>query len=172
MEQLDSFFSNSFFMYFSGISTVIVILTALYSVFLVSKGVLPVLRRLGYGLSKRKIAVFADSRFDDLKEILVDSGLFKEKNIIKIGKESIRKADDISLRLMHWDAYKDELQEILRYKKDMHALIVYAPQNEDRIGGADIDAINRNRNAIIVNFRGRLLNDVLTSMITTGYRRK
>ncbi|MBL6957192.1 MAG: hypothetical protein ISR54_10330 [Chlorobium phaeobacteroides] len=171
--QMDSYFSLPFFTVFGGISSVIVIAAALYSGYLFWQGVFPVLWRLGHGLSSRKIAVFADSdKFDDLKKILIDSGLFKEKNIIKIGKESIRKADDISLRLMHWDAYKDELQEILRYKKDMHALIVYAPQNEDRIGPDDIDAINKNRNTIIVNFRGRLLNDVLTSMITTGYQKK
>ena len=170
--QMDSFFSLPFFTVFGGISSVIVIAAALYSGYLFWQGVFPVLWRLGHGLSKREIAVFADSMFDELKQILVDSGLFKEKNIIKLGKGSIRKAEGISLLLMHWDAYKDELQEILRYKKDMHALIVYAPQNEDRIGPDDINAINKNRNTIIVNFRGRLLNDVLTSMITTGYQKK
>lgn len=172
MEQLVSFFSQPFFILFSGISTVIVIATAFYSIFLFLKGVFPVLWRLGHGLSRRKIAVFAESKFDSLKEMLVDSGLFEEKNIIKIDKESIRKAEDISLLLMHWDAYKDVLQEILPMKKDLDALIVYAPQNEGRIDDASRDTINRNRNAIIVNFRGRLLNDVLTSMITTGYRKK
>jgi len=171
LDQINSFFSLPFFTVFGGISTIIVIAAALSSGYLFWQGVFPVLWRLGHGLSKREIAVFADSMFDELKQILVDSGLFKEKNIIKLGKGSIRKAEGISLLLMHWDAYKDELEEILRNKKDMHALIVYAPQNEDRIGPDDINAINKNRNTIIVNFRGRLLNDVLTSMITTGYQK-
>ncbi len=172
MDQISSFFSQPFFILFSGISSVIVIGTFFYSLFLYVTGVFPVLWRLGHGLSSRKIAVFADSKFDELKQILVDSGLFKAKNIIKIGKGSIRKADDISLRLMHWDAYKDELQEILPMKKDLDVLIVYASQDEDRIDDASRDMINKHRNVIVVNFRGRLLNDVLTSMITTGYQKK
>jgi hypothetical protein len=32
--------------------------------------------------------------------------------------------------------------------------------------------INEARNATIVNFRGRLLNDVLVSLLTTGYQAK
>ncbi|MCG8342673.1 MAG: hypothetical protein MI684_07535 [Chlorobiales bacterium] len=172
MDQVISFFSHPFFILFSGMSTVIVIVTMLYSIVLVSKGVFPVLWRLGYGLSKRKIAVFADGRFDDLKAMLVDSRLFREKNILRIDKGSIKKARDISLLLVHWQVSKDFFEEILAMINDGDALIIYAPQNEGRIDDAGRDAINRNRNAIIVNFRGRLLNDVLTSMITTGYRQK
>lgn len=172
MEQLVSFFSQPFFILFSGISTVIVIATAFYSIFLFLKGVFPVLWRLGNGLSRRKIAVFADSKFDDLKDMLVDSGLFRQKNIVRIDKDSIDKAKNISLLLMHWDAYKDSFSDILGIKDDADALIVYAPQDEGPIEEIDRDTLNKKRNAIIVNFRGRLLNDVLTSMITTGYRQK
>ena len=172
MDHVIAFFSNPFFIIFSGISTFIVLVTALYSIFLVSKGVLPVLWRLGYGLSRRKIAVFADSKFDDLKAMLVDSGLFKENNILKISKESIGKAEDISLLLMQWDAYKDVFQDILMIKNDLDALIVYAPQNEGLINDPDRDAINKQRNAMVVNFRGRLINDVLSCMMTTVYQKK
>jgi len=172
MEQLVSFFSHPFFILFSGVSTVVVIATAAYSIFLVSKGVFPVLWRLGYGLSKRKIAVFADGKFDILKDMLVDSRLFREKNILRIDRESIKKARDISLLLVHWDACKEVIDQILDIKDDGDALIVYAPQDEGRIDDASRDTINSNRNAIIVNFRGRLLNDILTSMITTGYRKR
>jgi len=58
-------------------------------------------------------------------------------------------------------------------KKDSTPLIVYAPQNEGRIEPQEvIDEINQHRNSVIVNFRGRLLNDILTSMITTSYEKR
>lgn len=172
MDQIVAFFENPFFSVLGGVSTVMVIVTAGYSAYLVLIGVFPVLRRLGYGLSKRKIAVFADSEFDDLKAMLVDSKLFRAKNIVRITKGAIDTAEDISLLLMHWNAYKDAVLDILAVKKDQDALIVYAPQNEGRIDDTARDIINKKRNTIIVNFRGRLLNDVLTSMITTGYQQK
>jgi len=171
LDQINSFFSLPFFTVFGGISTVVVIAAALYSGYLFWQGVFPVLWRLGHGLSKREIAVFADSQFVDLKAMLVDSGLFRGENIVQISKESIDKAEDISLLLMHWDAYKDVLHKILPIKKDRDALIVYAPQDEGRIDPDSMDKINKKRNAIIVNLRGRLLNDVLSSMITTGYQK-
>lgn len=172
MEHIIAFFSHPFFAVFGGISSLVVLATFFYSVFLFSQGVIPVLWRLGNGLSSRKIAVFADEKYDDLKGILVDSGLFRDRNILRIDKDSIDKAKNISLLLMHWDAYKGSFNDILGIKDDTDALIVYAPQNEGPIEEIDRDTLNKKRNAIIVNFRGRLLNDVLTSMITTGYRQK
>lgn len=173
MEPVTSFFSHPFFIYYTGISTVYIIGTVCYAAFLGSKGVFHVLLQLGRGLSKRKIAVFADEQFDDLKEILVDSQLFQEKNIIQIRRSSIKKAKDISLLLVHWQFSKDFLKEILAEKKDEDALIVYAPQDGDgRIDDVTLKMINNNRNAIIVNFRGRLLNDVFNCMVTTGCLKK
>jgi hypothetical protein len=171
MTQVVSFFNLPFFTLFGGISTVITILAFLYAVFLVSKGVLPVLWRLGNSLSKRKIAIYSDSKFDDLKAMFIDSGLFNEKNIIRIEKSSIEKARDISLLLVHWSSCKSELDRIFDIKKDQDALIVYAPQDEGRVDDRERDMINDRRNAIIVNFRGRLLNDVVICMMTTGYKK-
>lgn len=139
---------------------------------MVSIEVLRVLWRLGHGLSKRKIAIFADGKYEDLKAMLIDSGLFKEKNIIQINNSSIEKAKDISLLLVHWEPFKDKFDRILGVKSDQDALIVYAPQNEGKIDDKERDMINDRRNAVIVNFRGRLLNDILSSMLTTGYRKK
>ncbi|NTV18269.1 MAG: hypothetical protein HGA83_02440 [Bacteroidales bacterium] len=166
-----SFFNQPFFTLFGGISTVFNILVFLSTGFLVLTGVLPVLWRLGKNLSKRKIAIYSDTKFDDLKAMLIDSGLFKENNIIRIEKTSIEKARDIALLLVHWSSCKSELDRILNIKNDQNALIVYAPPDEGRVDDRERDMINVRRNAIIVNFRGRLLNDVLTCMMTTGYKK-
>ena len=146
------------------------ILLYVFIAILVIKGILPVLYRLGIGLTRRKIAIFADTKFDSLKDLLVDSGLFNEKNIVKIDKESIKKAEDISLLLVHYKPFRDKIDEIISIKRDSDALIIYAPSEDGRIEENVLRKINSQRNTIVVNFRGRLLNDILVSMITTGYK--
>jgi hypothetical protein len=52
------------------------------------------------------------------------------------------------------------------------ALIVYSPQGADKIDQASLKKIDNEPNSVIVNFRGRLLNDIFTSVITTSYDKK
>lgn len=134
------------------------------------KGILPVLWRLGIGLSKREIAIFSDNEFDGLKSLLVDSKIFRHKNIVRIDKGSIRKAENLSLLLVDWKSFEGNIDEILQIKKDSAALIIYAPPQA--VKPDDVTKINLHRNSIIVNMRGRLLNDILTSMMTTGFEEK
>jgi len=47
--------------------------------------------------------------------------------------------------------------------------ILIFSQEEGLIPREDLGKINQHRNVIIVNFRGRLLNDIVTSLITTSY---
>jgi hypothetical protein len=167
-----AFFDTPFFVIAGGISTVVTLVAILYGVYLFARGVIPVWLRLGMGLSKRKIAVFADKEFDDLVNILVDSGIFRKSNVLKITKGAIKKAEDITLYLVHWKCFNDKLDEILAIKRDATALLVYAPQDEGKIDQESLGKINAERNSLVINFRGRLLNDVLACMITTSYKRK
>jgi hypothetical protein len=172
MQTIIDFFDHPVFIVLGGISTLITLIAVLYGIYLFAKGIFPVWYRLGMGLSRRKIAVFAENEFDGLKNMLVDSGLFQKANVIKIDKGSIKKAEGMTLFLMHWKSFESDLDDILRIKKDSAALIIYAPQNEGSINKAVLEKINRERNSIIVNFRGRLLNDILTCMITTSYEKR
>jgi len=153
------------------VSTLLFILASLYAVYLSLRGILPVLYRLGLALSKRRIAIFAESDdFNNLKNVLVDSKLFKEKNILQIDKESIRKAEGESLLLLHWESFKDRLDAVLEIKKDAAALIVYAPTEGGKIDDDAMKKISDHRNIIVVNFRGRLVNDVLACMMTSSWK--
>ena len=168
--QIYNFFNSPFFVIWGGISIIITIYVAIRSLVYIFKGVVPVWYRLGKGLSRRKIAVFAETqRYNELKSLLTDSGLFSEKNIVRIDQNSIKKAKGFTLLLVHHFSFKKKLEEIINLKKDEAALIIYAPQSEGRIDGEMINKINDQRNSIIVNMRGRLINDILTSMMTTGY---
>ena len=165
------FFNHPFFVCVGGLTTLLAVVGLLYTIYLFTKGLLPVWYRLGMGLAKRQIAVFATDEFANLRGMLVDSRLFTPKNIVQIDRESMKKAESATLLLVHWKPFKEHLDEILRLKRDSDAMIIYAPQKEGFIDDASLTKINSERNAIIVNFRGRLLNDIFTSMITTSYEK-
>lgn len=172
MEPIVDFFNHPAFIVLGGISTLITLLAVLYGIYLFARGIFPVWYRLGMGLSKRKIAVFAEKEFDDLRDMLFESGLFLKENVIKIEKQSIKKAKGMTLFLMHWKSFESEIEKILELKELGTALIVYAPQSEGFIDKPMMEKISQERNSIVVNLRGRLLNDILVSMITTGKKTK
>ncbi len=168
IDSIVSLFDNPIFMVLGGIFSLLTVVTFLYTFWIVVKGVMPVWYRLGLALTKRKIVIFAkDDNYENLKNVLVESDLFKEKNIKMIDEKSIQKAENDSILLVHWNSYKDNLEKILSIKKDTSALIVYAPTEEGRIDENSMAEMSKHRNVIIVNFRGRLLNDVLVSMMTS-----
>jgi len=172
MQTIVDFFNHPAFIVLGGISTLITLIAVLYGIYLFARGIFPVWYRLGMGLSKRKIAVFAEKEFDDLRDMLYESGLFLKENIIKIEKQSLKKAKGMTLFLMHWKSFENEIEKILAMKELGTALIVYAPSGEGKLDMAMMEKINQERNSIVVNFRGRLLNDILVSMITTGNKTK
>ncbi|MBJ2126305.1 hypothetical protein [Flavobacterium sp. IB48] len=171
MNELINFFNHPFFVIVGGISTVVAIVGFGYGILTIIRGVLPVWIRLGKGLSNKKIAVYAESEFDDFKNLLIDSGLFKEKNIEKITKSSLSKGETHTMMLVNFNEFADRIEDILRFKKDSDALIVYV-SNGVRVPQNTMDGINNHRNSIVVTFRGRLLNDIVTSLITTAYEKK
>lgn len=150
-------------------TTLIVVIALLVGIYRWFTGISPALLRLGKGLAGRKIAIFADAdNFTSIRNLLVDSDLFKEKNIAQITKNELKKAGNYSLFLAHWQSIASYLDSILSEKKDATAFLIYAPQEEGSISKGDIAKINQHRNVIVVNFRGRLLNDIIVSLITTS----
>lgn len=170
MEFIINFFNHPFFSIVGGIATIAMTAGFCYTVILVLKGVFPVWYRLGIGLSKRQIAVFAENEYTSLESMLIDSKIFYKT--IKINKNEIKKAEKETIFLVHWSEFKDEINEILTIKKDSTPLIIYAPTKEGSIDNENMDKINTHRNSVVVNFRGRLLNDIFTSLITTSYEKR
>lgn len=136
-----------------------------------ARGILPVLLRLGNGLAKRRIAVFAESKeYESLRSLLVDSKLFRKKNIVCISKQDdLGRAENTSLYLLHWPSWKDSIDKVLEKKKDGTGLVVYSPHSSSPIPNEVLVSLNKHRNTTVTNFRGRLQSDLLVSMITTSY---
>ncbi|HHF7344525.1 TPA: hypothetical protein ACPSKB_000930 [Legionella feeleii] len=171
--QILSFFSSPFITIIGGFSTLILIISAIYTIWCILTGIVPVWIRLGKGLSKSTIAIFSESQYSSLKNMIVDSKIFKEKNIMHVTKQDLKKAACASILLVHWKDFQSEMDNILALKKDNTALIIYAPQNEGRIEDQELlNKIDKERNSVLVNFRGRLMNDILTSLITVNYEQQ
>lgn len=154
------------------ISTIIVILVFIIGLVMWSRGIIPALLRLGNGLSKRKIAIFATSdQANSLESLLLDSSLFQEKNITHVlTAEDVGRAENSTMFLAYWPDCENYIDQILAKKVDDTALIIYAPTELGRVSNEDMAKINQHRNVVLVNFRGRLINDIVVSMITTSYQ--
>ncbi|HLY29642.1 MAG TPA: hypothetical protein VKQ36_01315 [Ktedonobacterales bacterium] len=136
--------------------------------------IIKVLYKLGKGLAGRKIAIFAKGdSVNSLMRLLTETKLFQEKNVITISDVGdLGWAEQATVFLVHWIDWMDDFDAILDLKKqrDKAALIVYAPQKEGFILPETMDKLSQPHNVTVTNFRGRLLNDIVVSMITTGYQ--
>ena len=153
------------------IDAALIVAGLLYGIYLWGSGIAPVLLRLGNGLAKRKIAIFAKGdNLTSLRRLLGDSKLFPAKNILEVPSErDLECAKDASLYLVYWPDWHDHIEEILHRKPDECALLVYQPYDQGRISEELMKRLDGKRHTAVTNFRGRLLNDIVTSIITTSY---
>lgn len=160
--------------FIGSIETIVLIVGFIWLFVLWSKGIFPALLRLGNGLAKRKIAIFArGDNLSSLRSLLIDSKLFNGKNIYDIANvKDIGRAECATVYLVFWPDWKDDIGEILHKKVDECALVVYAPYDQGRVPDEQMKNIDGKRHTAVTNFRGRLLNDIVTAMITTGYEKK
>ncbi len=167
------FFSHDIFIVMGGICSIIFVIGLITVVWQCFSGLLPVLWRLGRSLSDRTIAFYVQGEIkEDIRLLLEDSGVFKKENIQVILPSAAESGDKHSLHLVHYSSCGPRLVEILKNVKSSHALVIYAPQNEGAIPSKDLEEINKKRNVVVVNFKGRLLNDLVSAMITTSFPAK
>lgn len=113
------------------VTTALSLLALLYGIYAwFIKGTLPVLLRLGKGLSKRTIAIFAKGdHLSSLENLLLDSKLFDKKNIRGISSDSdLGRAEQATLFLVFWPDWQTQIREILPLVKNSTALVIYAPK--------------------------------------------
>lgn len=153
------------------VATVVLVLQGVVFTVLWIRGIFPVLYRLGNGLARRKIALFAKGdSLASLRSLLEHSTLFRAGNVLPITRDGdMGIATRATLFLVYWPDWKDSLPAILEHKADGVALIVYAPQEHGLLPPEAIALLDTHRNVVLNNFRGRLLNDIVASMITTSY---
>ena len=136
------------------------------------RGILVPVWRLGNGLAKRKITIFAKGdNQESFKNLLLESSLFSSKNIKFVTKkEDFGTAENSTLYLVIWDDFGCEIKEILNKKTNKTALIVFAKPNQ--LTPENWEGLGSHHNVTVVNFKGRLLSDMLVSLMVTGYEKK
>lgn len=179
IQMIVDFFNHPFFIIFGGITASLSVIGVLLSIVFWVLGIGPLLLRLGFGRWFRKISIASNPQeYNNLKNDLVDSGIFRKDNIEpQISSQSFSKISSSDLVLVHYQSFsEEEIKKILSYKKHKSGMIFYFPEFSPREGKVIPDnivkEINANSNTIIVNMRGRLLNDILTLLITTSYEKR
>lgn len=159
------------------LTTVFAIVLFVWAVISWFLGVYPLFLRLGFGRWSRKIAIAAENNmYSSLKADLVDTGVFREKNIYQVKRDSLAKIKEESLVLVHYQSFKEsDIKRILSSKKSNAGFIFYFPEfapPKVAISPEIMKAINNEPFTIIVNMRGRLINDIVTTLISTGYDKR
>ena len=166
--ETDMDLASKFFTVFGLISTISAIFIFVYGVILWCRGIFPVLLRLGKGLAKYKIAIFAtDPHGRELKKLLTASGLYRARNITSINPEGDpAEAEDATVLLVYWPDCTDRLEDIIsRAHKDTR-IIVYAPADQDNLDSNNVRMLRQKNNAVLTTFKGRLQGDLLLAMMT------
>lgn len=152
------------------ITTVFFLLAIIAGIYAWFRGILPALLRLGNSLAKRQIAIYAKGdNYSSLHDLLIDSKLFRSGNITHISnRNDFSKGKSATVYLIYWPDWKEEISDILKVKDDSTALVIYAPQDLGFIPPEQMKLLGEHRFVTVTNFRGRLINDITVSMITTG----
>lgn len=171
-EAITLFYNHPFFIIAGGVGVTLLLVTFFLKVIFTIVGITPVLSRLGFALWNRDVAIFATSdTYSSLKKSLKDSGLFREKNIECINLDNIDKAKGKTCFIVEYSVFKDKLQEVFSARQDHRTPVIIYAQPGTIPNDVMADVANKT-NVIVVNFRGRLVNDVLVSLITTSYDTK
>jgi 5S rRNA maturation endonuclease (ribonuclease M5) len=169
--QITNFYNHPLFIIVGGVTVTLAFLAFIYRLACWAFGITPIVFRLGIALWQRKVAIFGNVEiFQSLRDSLVDSNIFKKKNIIHISSDNIDKAKDQTIFLVDWDTFGDKIEQVFSCRKNHQtAIVIYAKPASIPLDKMN-DIANR-ANTVVVNFRGRHLNDILTSLITTSYDR-
>jgi hypothetical protein len=139
-------------------------------------GIAPLMYRLGLGRWSRKIDIAAEgTTYTSLRADLIESGVFREKNIQQISKSTLSNAKDANLMLVHYGSFTEtEIKTIVSNKKSSAGMVVYFPDFSptNRIPEDVSKLINNEPHSVLVNFRGRLINDILVTLLSTSYEKK
>lgn len=160
--------------FIGGATIVATFVSGLMTFFGWSAGIFMVMKRLGLGRWYRKVTILSDvDNGQSLKKDLIDSGVFREKNIKLIGESNISDIKSADLVLLdYWSISPEKALSAISNKQKHAGLVVYSPMKKGRIEDEVTARINDEPFTTLVQMRGRLVNDLLITLMSTSYDKK
>lgn len=128
--------------------------------------------RFGQSIAWKK--VFIISSGDTLRELRGDlgrSGIIKKRNIITKTKGEMSDLDGARLLILDYAHLGEtEVLEVVSHKDSNCGVLVYA--ETEVIPKEVMRKLNLYRHVSVVNFRGRLINEILLLLVSTSFTRK
>lgn len=169
IQPIIDFFNHPVFIIVGGLTVVFAALGIIYRVVCIALGVTPLVFRIGKALWRRKVAIIGNlEAFSSLTDCITDTNIFKKNNVVHIPTDNIEKAKDYSILLVDWETSGNNIDQIFLARKNHNtAVIIFAKPGS--IPQDKMTDIGNRSNTVVVNFKGRLLNDILNSLITTSF---
>ena len=169
IQPIVDFFNHPIFIIVGGITVVFAAIGIIYRVVCIVLGISPLVFRIGKALWRRKVAIIGSAEaYSSLKECITDTDIFKKENVIHISIGNIDKAKDYTLLIVDWDTSSNQIDHIFSVRRNHNtAVIIFAKAGS--IPHEKMSEIANKSNTVVVNFKGRLLNDILNSLITTSF---
>lgn len=130
--------------------------------------------RFGLALFGKQIKVVANMEdYGTIHRDLIVSGLIREKNIMKVGKENLSDLQDAFMIIISCDYLtNDDFARVINGKSSRCGVIVYSPPEKGHMPPEKMSRLNSAPFSTLCNFRGRLVNDVLLMMLSTSFKKK
>ncbi len=168
-ESIADFFDHPIFIIVGGITVVFAVMGIIYRLSCIALGVSPLVFRIGKAVWRRKVAIIGGKdAFDALQECIIDTDIFKKQNVKHIQLTNIEKVKVHTLLIIDWESCIDHIDEIFTNRKDHNTAVIIFAQPASIPPDMMIEYANK-ANTVVVNFKGRLLNDILNSLITTSF---
>lgn len=158
--------------WFGYISSVIVILGAVWCVILWLRGIIPLSIRAGR-IRQNGVAIFASpANYSELKDSMDGTKLFGKNSFKDVSTvNNIDASDGHNIFVVNWADWGNDMDAVLAKKKTDTGIIVYAPYPV-RIADADMAKLQSKNFVTVTNFRGRLITDLLAMAIAIRYAKK
>jgi hypothetical protein len=169
IQPIIDFFNHPIFIIIGGLTVITATVGIVYRIVCIILGVSPLVFRIGKAVWLRKIAIIGSTEaYSSLKDTITDTNIFKKKNVVYIALDNIDKIKEQTILLVDWETSSNQIDHIFHARKNHNtAIIIYAKAGT--IPHDKMAEIANKSNTVVVNFKGRLLNDILNSLITTSF---
>ena len=149
---------------------VITFFSTIYFMFKFSEKPIKIVFKFSKNIMQCRIAIYSNPD-RDLNSTIKSMNVFEEKNIRTIiPNNDINIGKDSNLLVINYEDFSDRILKIIDECRNSTKIPVIIFANPGAIQPITLlnEITNRN-NLTIVNYKGRLLNDIITSLITTEF---